>query len=308
MEYRDVIAYLITPETAARKIVNEILLTLGFRQIITGSKFEHVEKAIEDNKADIIILGAKFEDGDIHELVKDVRNGRIGPNPFLPFLTFVNNPTKEMVSNVSNSGSDDLISYPMSPNQLAERIATLVENRKPFVVTADYIGPDRRLTAERREGTMEIPLIDAPNTLRARVKKNMTPDQMAKAIQDASVTVEKQRVDRSVGQVSWLVNRIVAGHKWADGGTLEQDIIDFTIKLTDMAHELEFRLKGKENKNIAQLCGPLHVIAGRLQVQGVKCDKKDLELLDLVSTAFKYTLENKTDDKFVKEIQALIDS
>jgi DNA-binding response OmpR family regulator len=308
MDYRDVITYLITPESAPRKIVNEILLTLGFRQIITGQTFADVKKAIEDNRGDIIILGAQFDDGDIHELVKSVRSGRFGPNPFLPFLTFVNNPTKKMVNDVSNSGSDDLISYPMSPNTLAERIAALVENRKPFVVTADYIGPDRRHSTKRREGTMDIPLIDAPNTLRTRVKKDVTYDELQKAIIKAKGTIQSQRVDRSVDQVAWLVARILAGYFWADGATLEPEIVEFVEKLTVMAHELEFQLKGKENKNIAKLCGPLHVVSARLQVHGANAEKQDLKLLDLVSTAFKYTLENKQDDKFVKQINALIES
>jgi DNA-binding response OmpR family regulator len=306
MDYTDVNAYLITPETGARKIITDILLTVGFRHITPGSTYDDAKIAIDDNRADIIIIDAKFKDGDINELIKNVRNGRLGKNPFLPFLSFVSYPTKSLVREISDSGTDDLISYPMSTGQMSERMGILVEKRKPFVVTADYIGPDRRTTTERREGQQQIPLIEVPNTLRARVKKDVSPDEMEVAIRKALGEVHGQRVDRSIDQVAWLVTRILAGYSWAEGEALEPEIFVFLDKLDDMATELEFRLNGPEHQHIYHLCRPLLIVTAKLLKDQGNADPTNLKLLDLLSKAFKSAVNNEKDVDYTKQIQDLM--
>ena len=39
--------------------------------------------------------------------------------------------------------SDDLLLMPVAPAQVMTRIDNLMQGRKPFIVTHDYIGPDR---------------------------------------------------------------------------------------------------------------------------------------------------------------------
>lgn len=306
MDYTDVNAYLITPETGPRKILTDILLSIGFRHITQGSTFEDAKIAIDDNRADVLIVDVNFKDGDINELIKNVRSGRLGKNPFMPFLSFVSYPTKSMVQKASDSGTDDLISYPMSTGQMSERMGILVENRKPFVVTADYIGPDRRTSNQRREGQGQIPLIEVPNTLRARVKKDVNPEEMESAIREALDEVHNQRVDRSVDQVDWLVVRILAGYAWAEGGALEPEIKVFLNKLDKMAAELEFRLNTPDYEHIYHLSRPLLMVVARLLKNEGSADVKDLKLLDLLSKAFKSAVADEKDVDYAKQIQDLM--
>ena len=54
-----------------------------------------------------------------------------------------------------------------------ERINYLAGNRKPFVVTSEYIGPDRRSGRKLKEGeeadpSDDVPRIEVPNTLGAK--------------------------------------------------------------------------------------------------------------------------------------------
>ena len=71
-----------------------------------------------------------------------------------------------MVKKVIESGSDDLLPKPLSSGHLISRIEQLVQARKSFVVTSEYIGPDRRNTEERES---EITLLQVPNSLRVKV-------------------------------------------------------------------------------------------------------------------------------------------
>ena len=82
-------------------------------------------------------------------------------------------------------------------------IETLIENRRPFVVTSDYIGPDRR-TSPRETETSPVEKIRVPNKLR----HTATGDDggiNAAAIQNA---VQEQRIERYVNKVLVTTEKI----------------------------------------------------------------------------------------------------
>lgn len=53
-------------------------------------------------------------------------------------------PPPELIREIVDAGADDILLHPTSRNLLKERIDTLTLDREPFVVSARYIGPDRR--------------------------------------------------------------------------------------------------------------------------------------------------------------------
>ena len=64
-----------------------------------------------------------------------------------------------------DSGADVLVAAPVSPALILDRIDSLVNNRKPFVVTSEYNGPGRRFLNDRES---EIELINVPKSLREK--------------------------------------------------------------------------------------------------------------------------------------------
>jgi hypothetical protein len=106
-----------------------------------------------------------------------VRLGDVGPNPFLVVILTTWALREDTVGRVMNSGADDIIVRPYSVSFLAERVRTLVDARKGFVVTGDYVGPDRRKAAVRPP---EVNLLDVPNTLRIKAR----PDEAGVELKD----------------------------------------------------------------------------------------------------------------------------
>ncbi|MBK0572118.1 response regulator receiver protein, partial [Klebsiella pneumoniae] len=76
--------------------------------------------------------------------IQDLRQGGQGFNPFIVIIVTAWEKSGALVSRVVNSGADDLLLRPFSTTLLGQRIETHVERRKGFVVTTDYVGPDRR--------------------------------------------------------------------------------------------------------------------------------------------------------------------
>lgn len=85
----------------------------------------------------------------------------------MPVIVTTWEADQDLVEKVADCGADALLVKPFAPKQLIERIEFLANRRKKFVVTSGYVGPDRRKDQTRES---PIPLIDVPNTLRAKVQ------------------------------------------------------------------------------------------------------------------------------------------
>lgn len=94
-----------------------------------------------------------------------IRHNELGTNPFICINGVAWSPKQALVNKVMGSGADVLVAAPISPSLILDRIEALVRSRKPFVVTSDYIGPDRRFLDDRGN---EIELMEVPNSLRAK--------------------------------------------------------------------------------------------------------------------------------------------
>lgn len=149
------------PRDQVRADLCVILKGMGFSRVSAFGNLEHVRLKIADNLADLVICAADIEGGDVRSVVRDVRRQKIGKNPFLFMVSVLNAGDAEFVQACIDSGTDDLILRPISAATISDRIAALAKDRKPFVVTRDYIGPDRR-KAERASAGV-APKVEAPN-------------------------------------------------------------------------------------------------------------------------------------------------
>lgn len=107
--------------------------------------------------ADILIYDMGLGDGKIMELISNVRRNDLGKNPFLCVIGISWQAQAQDVIRMINCGIDHLVTAPLSPQQILSRFFSMIHHRLPFVVTADYINPDRRTLT--RPGK-DYPIVD----------------------------------------------------------------------------------------------------------------------------------------------------
>jgi DNA-binding response OmpR family regulator len=171
-DFSDVDVLLIDPDRGAQESIKMILRNNGFRIIREGTTLAEIEAAFAEQMPDILISECQLGGNGFQRMIHQMRHHEIGKNPFLPVIALTAAPTPEIVKRVVNSGADDLIPKPVSTGHLLKRIETLILARKPFVVTSEYIGPNRRTAHDRPE---EIPLIDVPNVLKVKATGESDP-------------------------------------------------------------------------------------------------------------------------------------
>ena len=171
---------LVAPKNQNSTSLRQSLTDLEFREIRMGSSVKDIQNSLETRPPDLLITDADLGDGDVCELISDIRNHRIGTNPFMSVIVTTWNPSESLVHRVVESGADDLLVQPASRGQLRSRIDALTFNRKPFVITARYIGPDRRnmTRSEKLMGTA----VNVPNLLLAKASGDKDAGELQRAV------------------------------------------------------------------------------------------------------------------------------
>ena len=169
------------PVASHRNATRAALYTLGFRNIETVPTLEALNEVIWRGEPDLALCESQGNDAELCDLVQNLRQGHSGhANPFLVIIVTAWEKTHTLVSRVINSGADDLILRPFSVNQLKTRIDTHVERRKHFVITHDYVGPDRR-SDPSRVSTVE-PFLP-PNSLKMKAKDGLSATEIQAKLQ-----------------------------------------------------------------------------------------------------------------------------
>ena len=98
-------------------------------------------------------------------VIRDIRNGLLHQHPFPLVIALAHEQQEQQLRELIDSGPDAVVLTPVSITNLFSKIDRLAAGRKPFVVTRDYVGPDRR--SAPREGVGAPRVIEAPNPIGA---------------------------------------------------------------------------------------------------------------------------------------------
>ncbi len=194
LSFKDIKVVVGDPNRGVRDGIRGGLYGQGFRYIMITDRMSVVEIAVATNEVDLLICDVELPDGDLYDLTYRIRHHELGDNPFIVVTALITAPTLQMVKRVFDSGCDDLVPKPISTGLLFERVVNLTRNRKRFVVTSDYIGPNRR--ARPRPGTQQILLIEVPNPLNAKATGDVNVDDLQRDIERVAEVLNQQKMER----------------------------------------------------------------------------------------------------------------
>ncbi len=239
LSYERVDTIVFDPVPANRATARTALSMMGFQNMMATSVFSEASAAFGDRMFDLFVADVTQEPVATCGLVKALRDGSVGRNPFLHIVLMTWKLESDLVERALNCGADDLVTRPFSVDFLGARLRTHAEARKPFVITADYIGPDRR---KARPNQQVATLFDVPNLLFAKTQDPHWSEQSAKtaneAIKDARVKINVERVGRSAFQLAFLVQSLKDSFKTV--APLESDL----ARLEEVAKDLGKRVEG----------------------------------------------------------------
>ena len=130
-----------------RTLMKSAFLEIGIRQIQDAKRIDQIADCLSMNDSpDLLICDASMSE-ETCAMICDVRHSKVGRNPFLCIIAVTWKPEKTDIDRIIDAGVDALLVAPFAPRQLFDTINRMVTRRMPFVVTGDYIGPNRRNTS-----------------------------------------------------------------------------------------------------------------------------------------------------------------
>lgn len=267
--FEDVSLVLVDPNRDLRSSIRAGLRREGFGEVRDTHRVDRARGWVEESPPDLLIADADVLDGAACDMFHGIRHQVLGEDPFVPIIAVSTAQMPPRVRMAIDSGADNILARPVTIENLLDRVSLLIQNRKAFVVTGDYIGPDRRNT--QRPGP-SAPLLDVPNALRAKATRRGDGVALKHEIRRKVAEINRRKMERDAFQIGWLVQRIVVPGLAAErAGHLD--------RLLETAEDLARRLAETKHGHVAGLCRSLVQVAAKLKNRDASADGRDMKVL-----------------------------
>lgn len=261
LSYDSVEALIYDPVSANRTATRAALYTLGFRRTETVPTLESMVDAILKQPPDIVLAEAQGAADELCLAIQQLRQGAAGYNPFIVIIVTAWEKNVPLITKVVNSGADDLLLRPFSTALLGARIEAHIERRKGFVITTDYVGPDRRRDTVRPS---DSEIFDPPNSLKMKAKDKMSADVIAKKLDVELQLARDKLMDEKMRRDSFQIC-ILWRLLQEQGEATPQYGADLT-KLSNLARSIERRCAEAGSEKAVEWCGSVLAAAEGLSM------------------------------------------
>jgi len=263
------------------------LMRVGFERVADTGDLSTVRDLCTKDDADLLICGSRLADGDCGGLIHRIRHNDLGRNPFVNIITMISAADENIIRKAINAGTDDILVMPFAPERLIERIALMVRERKPFVVTTDYVGPNRR--TGHRPGSQVIPEIAVPNPLKAMVAAAPDRDKLRAEIAETAKTLNEQKIERHAFQIVYLTERIDRiTTAMPDDDSVRPDL----ERLLWVSNDIGRRVAGTVYAHWDEQCRSLVGVMTRVRRANMKASARDLLELNGLARTFKLDIRD----------------
>ncbi len=298
---RNVKVVLYEPDRDLRSVLRGKLREMEFEDILDTPTLDTVEEVFVAGEVDLAILGTAKENDVMCRLLRDIRQGERGNNPFPVAIATCADPSEKHMRSVFDAGFDNALIKPFDAASIARRVKHFCQTRKSFVVTHDYIGPDRR--SEVRKAGNEPNLIESPNPVRI-LADGHSRDYLHRQINAARAIVDEEKLQKDAASIQWLVDRLCASAIISDTNAVDQCGF-LAVQIHRQAENMLNRSSRTAYAHVADMCMTLAEIAIRISTMGRVPETKDVELLEKLNEAIIRAMNSDENDAgVIRDIRA----
>lgn len=300
MNLKDVRILLFEPDRNVRSVLRGKLREMGFDTIQEAQTAEAAEKALLTGDVDLALVETRHRGDDMCALMRNIRLGDKSHNPFPVVIATCHNADEAHMQGVIDAGFDSALIKPFDTGTMAKRLRYFREVRKPFVVTHDYVGPDRRAAA--RTTGQETRMITVPNPVRV-MADGLGRDYLDRLVRDARFELDEAKMRKDGDAIKWLVDRLCGAAMAANARAAAQCLL-LARQLRTQAESMNRRSIRTSYTQVADLCITIADVATRMVESGGVPTYKDLDLLRNLNQAVGRALQGAAGEEvFAQEIQ-----
>lgn len=143
--FKDLSILIVDDDASIREMMAAILKKLEFADIDTAGNGEAGFSLFKEKNHHIVITDWQMDPVNGIELVEKIRSKDSGsPNREVPVILATGYTNTKMIEQARNVGTTELLIKPYSADDLARRIAYVLNKPREFIDITTYAGPDRR--------------------------------------------------------------------------------------------------------------------------------------------------------------------
>jgi DNA-binding response OmpR family regulator len=176
----------VEPNQAEQDLLVQVLSGFGVRHLRRCVDAMEARQALTSFDVGLILIDGSAADGSAYDFVSWLRRHAPEPRRFLPVLLLSGHVRISQVVRARDCGANFLVTKPLSPRVLLDRIAWLGREARGFIAIEDgYVGPDRRFKSfgpppgvdgrRRDDLSGELGAAEAPNMSQDDIDALMNP-------------------------------------------------------------------------------------------------------------------------------------
>ncbi len=147
-----------------RRLYRQLLQSLGVRALYITEAHDG-QTAIEkltQHDCDVAICDLNMRPMNGKEFTRYIRTHEQSPDPYLPIIVSTGHTELVHISDARDAGANEILRKPVTGAAIYSRLQAVIESPRPFIITKDFIGPDRRRRTlpfdgpERRVNVLEV--------------------------------------------------------------------------------------------------------------------------------------------------------
>jgi CheY-like chemotaxis protein len=128
----------------SRSLVKTMLQAFRAKNLKEARDGGEAYELLKKGQIDIVLCDYAMKPMSGLEFVRQVRNERSSPSPYVPIIMLTAYSNYEDVCATRDSGVNEYLAKPFSVQALADRILSVIDHPRPYIRCPDYFGPDRR--------------------------------------------------------------------------------------------------------------------------------------------------------------------
>jgi CheY-like chemotaxis protein len=139
------------PSELYRHLFRRLLFGFGARKVHEAATVRDARLMLAKHHVDFLICAADLPGNGI-EFTRSLRLAADNPQRTIPIIITMGTARRITVAMARDSGANFVLSKPISPLVLYDRLTWIARQPRPFWESETYFGPDRRFRALRHKG------------------------------------------------------------------------------------------------------------------------------------------------------------
>jgi two-component system chemotaxis response regulator CheY len=149
---RNLVILLAEPSPYVCMLIHGMLRGFGANKVLDVRDTNGLLTSLRGQKIDILLCDARLPPHGGFSLTRAIRRNAENENRTMPILLMTSDTREKPIKFARDAGANMVISKPMSPASLYDRLSWVAFNPRQFVDTENYFGPDRRFKIEGYPG------------------------------------------------------------------------------------------------------------------------------------------------------------